>query len=98
MPTSGLNRTTRFVSRCRLARLKATQCDLQEHAVSSEDGVSESDGHAIRSVSGQIIRDTIHLTQLDRLIVEHEAVKAALIVGRFEAIGVAKPELDLDDA
>ena len=49
-------------------------------------------------MSGQIIRDTIHLAQLDRLIVKHEAVKAALIVGRFETVGVAKPELDLDDA
>jgi hypothetical protein len=46
----------------------------------------------------QIISDPLHLAQLDRFVIEHEPIETALIIGRFEPVGVAETELDLDDS
>jgi hypothetical protein len=48
-------------------------------------------------MTGQVISDPLHLAQLDRFVIEHETVKASLVIGRFEAVGVAETELYLDD-
>jgi hypothetical protein len=49
-------------------------------------------------MTGQVISDPLHLAQLDRFVIQHESVKASLIIGRFEAVGIAETELDLDDS
>jgi hypothetical protein len=46
----------------------------------------------------QIISHPLHLAQLDRFVIQHETVEASLIIGRFETVGVAETELDLDDS
>lgn len=68
----------------------------QKHAVPRKHRIPESDGHTIRRVPRQVIRDPLHLPQLDGFVIQHEPVETSLIIGGFEAVGVSETELDFD--
>jgi hypothetical protein len=81
-----------------LSIISHPRCSSQKDTVTGKDGVAKGHCHAVRSMPWQVISDPFHRPQLDGLVVKHEPVKAALIIGRAESVSVSEPKLYLDNS